>query len=287
VAARLGYDPFFAAADKTIVARILRHREELRATVELVDDHGIVRGVREFKAPAAQCNELVATMALAISIAIDPTNPGILGGPPKERPDPPRPTPASLDVPPPPPTAAPPPPREVDEPETPARAAASTSELRAGAAVMGTLGTAPSATAGLALFGGFRFRLWSLNMEGRAELPGTADAPPGEIRTSLWAGAVVPCLHFDPALICATAWVGSVRAQGVGFPTSRTDRALYAATGLRVGLEIPLIGRFSFRPEVDFLATLFPVDLRVDGQSQWTAPGFAALLRAGLMARFP
>src|SRR5688500_17870579 len=49
VAARLGYDPFFAAADKTIVARILRNREELRATVELVDDRGMVRGVREFK----------------------------------------------------------------------------------------------------------------------------------------------------------------------------------------------------------------------------------------------
>src|SRR6188508_1378839 len=64
VAARLGYDPFFAAADKTIVARIQRSREELRATVELVDDRGIVRGVREFKAKSGQCEELVATMAL-------------------------------------------------------------------------------------------------------------------------------------------------------------------------------------------------------------------------------
>src|SRR5689334_9833347 len=97
VAARLGYDPFFAAADKTIVARITRNRDELRATVELVDDHGIVRGVREFKARAGQCAELVATVALAISIAIDPTNPGILGEPPKARTEPLRPKPASLE----------------------------------------------------------------------------------------------------------------------------------------------------------------------------------------------
>jgi hypothetical protein len=149
------------------------------------------------------------------------------------------------------------------------------------------MGTAPGATLGLALFGGVRAGSWSLNVEGRAELPGTADTPPGEVRTSLWAGAVVPCVHFDPALICATAWLGSLRAEGLRFPTTHIDHALYAATGLRLGLEIPLTARFTFRPELDLLATLFPVDLKVDGRTQWTAPGFAALLRAGLMARFP
>jgi len=82
VAARLGYDPFFPSAEKTIVARIVRTKDELRATVELVDEHGLMRGVRELKASAGQCGELVATMALAISIAIDPTNPAILGAAP-------------------------------------------------------------------------------------------------------------------------------------------------------------------------------------------------------------
>src|SRR5688572_9243085 len=165
VAARLGYDPFFAAADKTIVARILRHREELRATVELVDDGGMVRGVREFKTRAGQCDELVATMALAISIAIDPTNPGILAGTQKAHLEPPPPKPASLDRPKAPtpqdPPSAPAQPAEVDVPEKPDPAG--TSELRAGLALVAAVGTAPSATPGLGISAGVRRAFLSLN----------------------------------------------------------------------------------------------------------------------------
>jgi hypothetical protein len=290
VAARLGYDPFFAAAEKTIVARIIRIREDLRATVELVDDHGLVRGVREFKARSGQCDELVATMALAISIAIDPTNPGILGDPPKAKPEPLRPKAASLDRHPPAserpalPTAPAP---EVDAAEKPNDAEATSSELRVGAAVVGAIGTAPTATAGLALSAGIRRGIWSLNAEGRSELPGTIATDGGQVRTSLWAGGVAPCLHFDPLSICASVWLGSLRAQGVEFPTSRVDHAVYAATGVRLGLEMPVTERLFFRPELDVLATLFPVDLQVDGATQWTAPRFSTLLRAGLVARFP
>src|SRR5205814_5483733 len=72
VAQRLGYDPFFPTAEKTIVSRIVRDRDELRGTVELVDNHGMVRGLRDFKVGADDCAELVAAMSLAISIAIDP-----------------------------------------------------------------------------------------------------------------------------------------------------------------------------------------------------------------------
>jgi hypothetical protein len=73
VAQRLGYDPFFPAAEKTIVSQIIRDRAELRGSVQLVDGQGIVRGMRAFKVGADECEELVAAMSLAISIAIDPT----------------------------------------------------------------------------------------------------------------------------------------------------------------------------------------------------------------------
>jgi hypothetical protein len=294
VAARLGYDPFFAAADKTIVARILRSRDELRATVELVDDKGIVRGVREFKAKAGQCEELVATMALAISIAIDPTNPGILGGPPKAHPEPPpRPTPASRErsTPKSPPIApaSPPQPPEADvaEPKDEPEAPAPKITFRTTAAVLAAFGTAPSPTAGLVLSAGLRRGLWSLAAEGRGELPGTTDVPGGRIRTSLWAGALVPCIHWDPLSVCATAWLGSLRAQGLDFPASRLDHALYAAAGVRLGLDIPISEQWAFHPAVDVLGPLFPVNVTVDGWSQWQAPQVSALFRAGVAARFP
>jgi hypothetical protein len=289
VAARLGYDPFFPAADKTIVARILRHREELRATVELVDDRGMVRGVREFKAPVGQCDELVATMALAISIAIDPTNPGILGDAPKARPEAARVNPASLDKPAPPPAS--------DRPVTPERSPEAevtqkpteplNTELRFGAAVVGALGTAPAATAGLGLSAGVRRGFWSINLEGHDELPASADVGLGQVRTSRWAGGIAPCLHVARVLVCVPTWLGSLRADGVGFATSRTAYAFYAASGLRLGMEVPVTARLTFRPELDVLATLSPVDLQVDAVTRWAAPRFAAMLRAVLVVHFP
>ena len=292
VAARLGYDPFFATAEKTIVARIQRSRDDLRATVELVDDRGIVRGVREFKARNGQCDELVATMALAISIAIDPTNPGVLGGTPKPRPDPPQPTPASLERPAPAnrpiAAASPPAPPEADAPEPDPGREEAAIELRAATAAFGALGTAPAPTTGLALSIGFRKGAGALHAEGRAELPAsTADNGSGRVRTSLWAGALVPCLHVDPLSVCAPVWLGSLRAQGIGFPASYVDHALYAAIGLRVGVEIPLSSRWAFSPAVEVLGPLFPADLSVDGISQWKAPALSAFLRAGFAAHFP
>jgi hypothetical protein len=296
VAARLGYDPFFPSADKIIVARIAWSRDELRATVELVDARGMLRGVREFKSSPRQCDELVAAMALAISIAIDPTNPAILGGTPA--PARPEAKPAAAPVPS--ATAAKPPEAPAAEPVAPARARgesgdvpraktpeASRTSFRAGAAVLAALGTAPNTTAGLAIFGGVRRGPWTFQLEGRAELPATTAGMGGSVRTSLWAGGIIPCVHWDPVFLCATVWLGSLRAQGVGFSTSRVDRGVYAAAGGRIALELPLNEWLSFRPSVEFLTTLIPAELQVDGMTQWTAPQYATLLRAGLSARFP
>src|SRR5436190_13499771 len=47
VAVRLGYDPFFASSDKTIIARVLREPDRLKGQVELIDEHGAQVGLRE------------------------------------------------------------------------------------------------------------------------------------------------------------------------------------------------------------------------------------------------
>jgi hypothetical protein len=314
VAARLGYDPFFPSAEKTIVARIIRTKDELRATVELVDEHGLMRGVRELKASTGQCGELVATMALAISIAIDPTNPAILGsasstgaGPPTGKRDS---------------NAGAAPTNEQhaapnghadrdarrsgeDAPSTVAADRAEESsngdaalandtpptrfEVRPGATVVAAFGTAPGPTLGFALSADLRRGIWSIQLEGRIDSPASTDGAEGvgRVRTSLWTVALGPCLHFDPLFVCATAWIGSLRAEGVDLAAPRTDSTLYAAAGARIGLEVPLNDRFVFRPELDLQTTLLPVELQVDGAAAWEAPRFAALLGFGLMVRFP
>jgi len=314
VATRLGYDPFFPSAQKTIVARIVRVKDELRATVELVDEGGLMRGVRELRAATGQCGELVATMALAISIAIDPTNPAILGAaPPSKQADPQtgkRDSKAGA-APPPEQRAAPTGDAARDAKASPANAAAIVSadpaaerpngdaargtgteptrfELRPGATVVAAIGTAPAPTMGFALSANLRRGIWSVELGGRFDLPATTEVDGGaQVRTSLWTAALGPCLHFDPLFACATAWIGSLHAEGVDLAVPRSDSTFYAAAGTRVGLELAVSDHFAFRPELDLQTTLLPVALQVDSATQWTAPRFAILLGAGLIARFP
>ena len=304
VAARLGYDPFFPAADKTIVARITRVRDTLRASVELVDDAGIVRGVREFETAADQCEELVATAALAISIAIDPTNPAILGGTPREKPVPVAP-------------ASQPKPAASSGSESGAKTGeASTTEptdvaptadvadkqgkeaarstpgtplmLATGLAIVGALGTAPAVAMGFAAFFGVRQGSFSLALEGRFDLPAsTAMNEGGRLRSSLWVGSLVPCFHLDRFFVCAMGSVGSLNAEGIGLATSRDNSTLYAGLGSRVGLEAPLSERLFLRPQIDVVGSLYPANLQVDGATRWTAPRFAASAGIGLGARLP
>ena len=72
VAARLGYDPFVAWAKTTVHAQIVREGSLLRGRLFLADAENRARGSRELTAPADRCDELVAALALAISIAVDP-----------------------------------------------------------------------------------------------------------------------------------------------------------------------------------------------------------------------
>jgi hypothetical protein len=303
VAARLGYDPFFPSADKAIVMRITRVREKLHASVELVDDKGIVRGIREFDAVADECDELIAAAALAISIAIDPTNPSILGAPPAReavaRPSDER-SPAST-----PPSEkhvvasdASKTPSEASVPRTPLaeeRDEANTrpsSEMslavRPGVAVSGALGTAPAAAVGFGAFLEVRQGTFSLALEGRFDLrASTSMREGGRVRTSLWVGSVLPCFHVRPFFLCAIGSLGSLRAEGLDLATSRINHTLYAGLGARVGLEVALTQRLFLRPQLDVVAALFPAELQVDGVARWTAPRYAAIAGIGVGGRFP
>lgn len=71
VAAHLGYDPFVAAADLRVVARIVATRRGLLGTVEAREGDAVV-GRREIPSPTADCIELARALALAISVAVDP-----------------------------------------------------------------------------------------------------------------------------------------------------------------------------------------------------------------------
>ena len=74
VSVRLGYDPFLAFAPATLFAEISKVGREYRARIKLVDDNNVVRGTRELAYEGENCADIIDTMALSMSIAIDPTS---------------------------------------------------------------------------------------------------------------------------------------------------------------------------------------------------------------------
>lgn len=91
VASRLGYDPFFPAANKSVVAEVSRADKGFRGRVVILDEKGLSRGERVFPPSGQDCAETVRAMALAISIAIDDLS---AESPPPEEPSAPQPSPS-------------------------------------------------------------------------------------------------------------------------------------------------------------------------------------------------
>src|SRR5262245_35159385 len=71
VATRLGYDPFFPVAQKTVVAQVSKVAGGYRGRVQIVADDGKLRGERELATKGQDCRELVHALALAVSVALD------------------------------------------------------------------------------------------------------------------------------------------------------------------------------------------------------------------------
>ena len=76
VASRIGYDPFFPTASKTVIARISRVPSGYRGKVQIVGDDGTALGSRDFSTRGDDCSELLSALALAISIALDDLDDG-------------------------------------------------------------------------------------------------------------------------------------------------------------------------------------------------------------------
>ena len=100
------------------------------------------------------------------------------------------------------------------------------------------------------------------------------------------AATLSPCYHLRPALVCAVGVLGSLRARTTGLSAGRTDSALFAAVGARLGLEWPLLGPLAIRANADALFTARPLTGEVNETAVWEVPPFTGLLAAGFIAEF-
>lgn len=291
VSARLGYDPFFPWADRTIVARIEADRGIVRGSVELLDEQGVVRGSRKLHAKENQCEELVSGMALAISIAIDPTSldrggVGPAGASESEEEDSegeewaeaqsarsdsssklPR---EKFDVSPPSPPSKPPP---------------LIPELDLGAAV--STGLAPSVGVGPLFEVGARLGSVSAGFTGLYQFVLDRAAGVGSVSSSYAEGGLVGCYHFGVAFACARVSAGRLGVTGNGVSRPSSAAGIVWRVGPRGGVVLPLSKTLGVRFTFDASFDLGRQTVKLDQQDIWPSPIVGAVGAVALHGLFP
>lgn len=286
--ARLSRDPVTDDAARRATLRFVRAGNHFEARLRITGPGRAVTS-RRLRSSATDCAHLGDAASLVLALAIDP----LLA---MRRHDP-----VVAPVTPPPPATppvTPPPPRPVTPPPPPrvARLApAITTAWQLAALATLTAGVAPGTFAdvlrpGLALrFGPVRGR-WSFPLELSVDAPGTfTDTSRGAsvsalpVRVGLGA-----CARFGARTVlatCATISAGAVFASGSGYAPDRSDVALVATVGARVGVEVPLSARWRFVGSLDALGLVVRPALEVAGSTGgplWTAFPLAVSLAAGV-----
>jgi hypothetical protein len=287
VAARVGYDPFFAWAHRTVVANVVRRERSFVASVDLIDEGGIAHGARELHVDG-ECGELLDAVALAIAIAIDPQSlVAPATSPPSAPEEPPQAAPvlpASTT----PPAATAAWAEHAAEPSPPPPApSARTVFFEPSVGMVASNGVAPAIALGIALGAAVRWRNVSLALEGRADAPAAAAAQSGGHVTSWLAlASIVPCVHLGPLFGCGVLQGGSMQASSSGVPDARSRAVVWWAAGGRTGALIRIAGDVLLRPHLDVLANLSRATLQLNGEDAWRADLLAISLGADAVLHF-
>jgi hypothetical protein len=266
VAVRLGYDPFFPTATKTVVVQVSRAKKGFRAHVQIVGDDGNVRGERDLATNGDDCTELVTSTALAVSLALDdldaaePTPP-----PPKPEPQPPEPA-APVSPPEPPRPSAERPPEPPPPPEERPRA------WLAGIGPSVAVGTSPSPAFGLGGSVAVRFGTLQLRADLRGDLPASADVAPGRVSTNAVIGSIAACARGDVLFACAGPGFGWLFARTESIVRPASDDGPLVPAGLRLGAELALGTRFFLEPSVEGFANVVRHHVDIDGERVYTMP---------------
>jgi hypothetical protein len=276
VAERLGYDPFDGGAGEVVRVSIAPRGGELVARIERLDAAGTGVGARELGSKAPDCNELSASVALAISIALDPSRVLVASPPPAVAAES---APSSV------PPASPPPPPPWRQAVRPRHLVeARTVRVSAGADAHGAVGSAPAPALGFGVHGDVRFGHFEVGLEGRADLPAsTRAAHGGEVSGQVLFASLVPCAGFGWFLGCAVASAGALLGSAADSPTGTRAATPFAGAGLRAAIDLPVGARFALRPYVEAEAALARTTLVYGARDAWRAPPVFA--SGGVVAR--
>lgn len=278
VATRIGYDPFFPVAQKTVIAQVSKVPQGYRARVQIVAEDGTVRGERELGTKGQDCGELVGAIALAISVALDDLDEA--PAPPADPPGAPPPSPpvGPSDVPRPPERQ----PVGGDFPTEPAPTTGERVDLSAFAGIGVVTGTAPSVAASGQIGGTVGMGPLGLRIDARADAPsGMGLRPNGRLSTLSFVGLASACVRGKIPFFCAGGGVGWISSTTEGLAKPRSDGAAIGVAALRAGARIHATRSFFVEPSALVGANLVRHQVVVDGVVAYELPfvwGGASLL---------
>jgi hypothetical protein len=304
IADRVGYDPVFPMAPNDIQVTITRSGQKLVAEAKFVDAGRTLVGARSFEVSVGHCDELVATIALTVAIALDRFEQSTPATPPTPAPQTDTASPATARdaaAPPPPPTqaasatqpdASPIPAKEVAQPpaQPPGEAPTSRDGVAVAAGIAGWAWTAPTLSLGPTALASMRWGRLTLGVEGKWELPlgaATRGLSTGELQTSFLGGGPLACLSFDPYLVCGLAVAGWLRADAPGVPGAVVRSTLDVQAGIRGGIDVDLGRRLFLRLSADLLVDAYTPAIRVSGVDEWRPSLVATGTQIALAWRIP
>src|SRR5262249_11888580 len=254
--------PFLADAPLSIVVSIHPGREAVRGRIEMRSAEGRRLGARELSGPS--CVELTPALALALAVARDPLR--ARTGPASAAPAPavaaassqPAATTAAAAPSAPgasaPGASAPPPVEPRVRPPRPRLLDAL--RLRVAFGVQAAMDVAPGPTFGFMGRVAVAAGRWSLAVELRGDLPGSAEVEGGRVSASTMAAFLAPCVLHRLVAFCALGGAGGQEVAGTGFLSSRSSWVPWAALGGRVELTLAVNPLVAALLRVD---VLFPV----------------------------
>ncbi len=285
VATRIGYDPFFPAAQKTVIAQVTRTAGGYRGKVQIVGDDGRMRGERDLSSKGDDCAEIVSTMALAVSIALDDLDEAAPGAPPPApapAPEPAPPVPIATPVPAAPLTRVEPPPAAAPEAAPGPRV-----ELGASLGPVVSIGTAPSAAFGGSLAATLGYGLLGLRLDLRGELPSSGPiVPNGIVSTSTIVGAASGCIRGKLPFGCVGVGYGTLASKTEGITRSASDRGELVVLLATAGADVALGRVMYLEPFVAGALNLTPNRVEVDGSRVFSLPIVAGTLGLHLGGHF-
>jgi hypothetical protein len=285
VAARLGYDPFFAVADKTIVVLVSRESDRFEAQIRLVDGSSNLRGTRRLLAPSADCEGLLARTALAISVAIDPdrATDGASAAPSANEGQSEPESPSEATAPSNPEKRAPVGERDQGVvPSAPAVVEAPPLPVTFDASVLGSSGVLPALAYGASLGAAFGGERGSIGAEIFGFAPQSKSVENGSVRAWTVGAIVVPCYGPKAIFGCALASLGVMQSGSDGIAAPRSQSTWIPWLGIRAGTSGALTGGWSWRVTADLAASLNPVHLQIDERDVWNMPRVAFVLGVGV-----